>query len=150
MDIIKKNTSSPFHLQRSIVPQGGGDSAYEQGGYNPYAVYNNDAANEAVESFSKTMGDAISNMKFNKKKKDVAPVETNKKGSAPNKPEKIFNIEDQVKSNYSDYSEQTMAPEKLRKQEAKDRQRKGFESAREKYEKEQKKKNPLSGFDFSF
>ena len=71
MDIIKKNTSSPFHLQRSIVPQGGGDSAYEQGGYNPYAVYNNDAANEAVESFSKTMGDAISNMNFSKKKKPV-------------------------------------------------------------------------------
>lgn len=69
MDIIKKNTSSPFHLQRSIVPQGDEDGAYSKGGYNPEAVYSNDAANQAMESFSKTIGTMLSNADFSKKKK---------------------------------------------------------------------------------
>jgi hypothetical protein len=69
LNLIKKNSSSPFHLQRSIVPQTEG--AYQDGGYNPSAVYNNDAANEAVESFSKTVGAALSNANFSKKKKPI-------------------------------------------------------------------------------
>lgn len=74
LGLIKKNSSSPFHLQRSIVPQNEG--AYQNGGYNPKAVYNNDAANEAVVSFSKTVGAALSNMDFSKKKK---PIDENAK-----------------------------------------------------------------------
>ena len=77
INIIRKNTSSPFHLQRSIVPQEGG--AYQRGGFNPDAVYNNDAANEAMESFSKTMGEAISNMDFKRKKKEDNGLESFKK-----------------------------------------------------------------------
>lgn len=165
LKLIKKNSSSPFHLQRSIVPQGDEDGAYSKGGYNPEAVYNNDAANEAMESFSKTIGAALSNMDFGKKKNDAPTADAGKKGSAPNKPEKIFNIEDQVKSNYSDYSEQSMMPlskeEKKRKdfelarsryENREEKKRKGFELARSAYEKQeeekQKKKNPLSGFYF--
>ena len=45
MNIVKKNSSSPFKLQRSMVDQGGSGGAYETGGYNPEAVFNNDAAN---------------------------------------------------------------------------------------------------------
>ncbi len=77
INIIRKNTSSPFHLQRSIVPQEGG--AYQRGGFNPDAVYNNDAANQAMESFSKTMGEAISNMDFKRKKKEDKGLESFKK-----------------------------------------------------------------------
>lgn len=145
LGLIKKNSSSPFHLQRSIVPQTEG--AYQDGGYNPKAVYNNDAANEAVVSFSKTVGAALSNIDLSKKKKDK-PVEKIKPGAAPSKPEKIIDINELSKTgNYSDYSEQSMIP--LSK---KEKQRKGFELARSRYEKqqeeEQKKKNPLSGFYF--
>jgi hypothetical protein len=145
LSLIKKNSSSPFHLQRSIVPQTEG--AYQDGGYNPKAVYNNDAANEAVVSFSKTVGAALSNIDLSKKKKEK-PVEKIKPGGAPNKPEKIIDINELSKTgNYSDYSEQSMIP--LNKEE---KQRKGFELARSRYEKqqeeEQKKKNPLSGFYF--
>jgi hypothetical protein len=59
LDIVKKNSSSPFQLQRSMVDQGGAGGAYESGGYNPEAVYNNDAANAAVESLGKVVGAAI-------------------------------------------------------------------------------------------
>lgn len=59
LDLVRKNSSSPFHLQRSIVDQGGAGGAYEQGGFNPDMVYNNDAANQAVESFGKIVGAAL-------------------------------------------------------------------------------------------
>lgn len=59
LDIVKKNSSSPFHLQRSIVDQGGSGGAYESGGFNPDMVYNNDAANQAIESLGKVIGAAI-------------------------------------------------------------------------------------------
>lgn len=56
LDLIKKNSNSPFHLQRSIVSQEGEGGAYESGGYNPDAVYNNDAANATIMSFGKIVG----------------------------------------------------------------------------------------------
>lgn len=59
MDIIKKNSSSPFQLQRSMVDQGGSGGAYEAGGFNPSTVFNNDAANAAVESLGKVIGAAL-------------------------------------------------------------------------------------------
>lgn len=58
--IIKKNTGSPFRLQRSIVDQGGAGGAYESGGYTGESTYNNDAANAAVESIGTTIGAALS------------------------------------------------------------------------------------------
>jgi len=60
LDLVRKNSSSPFQLQRSMVDQGGAGGAYESGGFNPDAVYNNDAANAAVESFGKIVGAALS------------------------------------------------------------------------------------------
>jgi hypothetical protein len=58
--IIKKNTGSPFRLQRSIVDQGGAGGAYESGGYTGESTYNNDAVNAAVESIGTTIGAALS------------------------------------------------------------------------------------------
>ena len=60
LNLIRKNSSSPFHLQRSMVDQGGEGGAYESGGYNPDATYNNDAANAAIESFGKVVGAGLS------------------------------------------------------------------------------------------
>ena len=60
LKLIKNNTSSPFHLQRSIVPQGDEDGAYARGGFNPKALYNLDAANAAVESIVTTVGADLS------------------------------------------------------------------------------------------
>lgn len=57
--IIKKNTGSPFRLQRSIVDQGGAGGAYESGGYTGESTYNNDAASAAVESIGTTIGAAL-------------------------------------------------------------------------------------------
>ena len=59
LNLIKSNSSSPFRLQRSMVDQGGEGGAYESGGFDPNMVYNNDAANAAVESLGKVIGAAI-------------------------------------------------------------------------------------------
>lgn len=56
LDLVRKNSGSPFHLQRSMVDQGGSGGAYESGGFNPDMVYNNDAANAAIMSFGKIVG----------------------------------------------------------------------------------------------
>jgi hypothetical protein len=69
---IKNNTSSPFHLQRSIVSQEEG--AYANGGYNPNAVYNNDAANAAVEGLGTMIGAALTargDKEYEKRKKTL-------------------------------------------------------------------------------
>ncbi len=60
LNIVRKNSGSPFQLQRSMVDQGGSGGAYESGGYNPEAVYNNDVANATIESLGKVVGAAIS------------------------------------------------------------------------------------------
>jgi hypothetical protein len=73
--LVKKNSSSPFQLQRSMVPQSSG--AYEDGGFNPKAVYNNDAANAAITSFGQTIGAALT-ARGDKKKEDVKPVKFKK------------------------------------------------------------------------
>jgi hypothetical protein len=73
LKLIKNNTSSPFHLQRSIVPQGDEDGAYARGGFNPDALYNLDAANAAVESIGTTVGAALSS----RSKKEDAKAEKN-------------------------------------------------------------------------
>lgn len=56
LDLVRKNSSSPFHLQRSMVDQGGAGGAYESGGFDPNNVYDNDAANAAIMSFGKIVG----------------------------------------------------------------------------------------------
>lgn len=42
-----------------MVDQGGSGGAYENGGFNPNNVYNNDVANAAVESIGKTVGASL-------------------------------------------------------------------------------------------
>lgn len=73
IELVKKNSSSPFQLQRSIVNQSGAGGAYEDGGFNPKAVYNNDAANTAITSFGQTIGAALT-AKGAKKKEEDKPV----------------------------------------------------------------------------
>lgn len=76
LDLVRKNSGSPFRLQRSMVDQGGEGGAYESGGFNPDMVYNNDAANTAIESFGKIVGAALGSRtaedknKSNEKKAD--------------------------------------------------------------------------------
>ena len=59
LDIVKKNSNSPFLMQRSIVNQDGEGGVYEQGGYNPDLVYNNSTAAESIVSFGKTLSAGI-------------------------------------------------------------------------------------------
>jgi hypothetical protein len=105
LDIVKKNSSSPFQLQRSMVDQGGAGGAYESGGYNPDAVYNNDAANAAVESLGKVVGAAIYAKSQEKKEKDPKVAEQNAIKSEASKTFKVkkdselFNASKTFKSN---------------------------------------------------
>lgn len=68
LDLVKKNSSSPFHLQRSMVDQSGSGGAYESGGFNPDMVYNNDAANASIVSFGKIIGASLEAMGKDKDK----------------------------------------------------------------------------------
>ena len=63
LDLVKKNSGSPFHLQRSMVAKANEEGSYAEGGFNPNAVYNNDAANAAIASFGDIVGDALTKMK---------------------------------------------------------------------------------------
>jgi hypothetical protein len=63
LDIIRKNSGSPFKLQRSMVVGANEDNAYTQGGFNPDIVYNNDLANSAIASFGDVVGDALTKIK---------------------------------------------------------------------------------------
>jgi hypothetical protein len=60
LNIIKKNSSSPFNQQRSMVNQGGAGGAYEEGGYNPDNVYNNNAMLTAIVGFGESLGKGLS------------------------------------------------------------------------------------------
>jgi hypothetical protein len=57
MRIIKKNSSSPFHLQRSMVDQGG---AYEGGGFNPASAYSDTGLSEGIAGLGKILGAGLS------------------------------------------------------------------------------------------
>jgi len=59
LNLIRNNSSSPFHLQRSIVDQGGEDGAYESGGYDPNNVYSDNGVSDAIASFGKILGAGI-------------------------------------------------------------------------------------------
>lgn len=50
LNLVRKNSNSPFHLQRSIVDQGGEGGAYESGGYNPDNVYNDGGAASTISA----------------------------------------------------------------------------------------------------
>lgn len=54
--LIKKNSSSPFKLQRSMVNQSGEGGAYESGGFDPDITYNDGGASNAIASIGKVVG----------------------------------------------------------------------------------------------
>ena len=60
MHIIKKNSSSPFHLQRSIVDQSEG--SYQQGGFDPNNAYSDSGYSEGIAAFGKILGAGLSSV----------------------------------------------------------------------------------------
>lgn len=62
LDIVRKNSNSPFHLQRSIVDQGGSGGVYEQGGFDPNNVYSDGGIAESIAGFGKIVGAGLSNI----------------------------------------------------------------------------------------
>jgi len=59
LNILKRNSSSPFHLQRSMVDQGGEGGAYESGGYTGKSDYVDSGIGDAIASFGKVIGAGI-------------------------------------------------------------------------------------------
>lgn len=58
-----------------MVDQGGSGGTYESGGFNPDMVYNNDAANAAVESLGKVIGAGLSSRTAgDQNEEDIAKV----------------------------------------------------------------------------
>jgi hypothetical protein len=132
LNIINKNINSPFRLQRSIVDQGGSGGVYESGGYNPDAVYNNDAANAAMESFGKTVGAALSSRTegdINKSNKETVErknkrienidVKLNKKDTSENKKTRLENRKTRISKDITSTKEKISEYEKNRKLELK-------------------------------
>lgn len=85
LNIIKRNSSSPFHLQRSIVSQSGEGGAYEEGGYNPELVYNDSGISAGVAAFGKVIGAGLSSLSD----EDKNEIDKNKKVSLENREKKI-------------------------------------------------------------
>lgn len=56
LDIVRKNSGSPFHLQRSMVDQGGAGGTYEEGGWNPNALYDDSSISTAIIGFGTMLG----------------------------------------------------------------------------------------------
>jgi len=59
LNLVKKNSSSPFHLQRSMVDQGGEGGAYESGGYTGQSTYSDGGVAESIAGFGKVFGAAL-------------------------------------------------------------------------------------------
>lgn len=85
LNIIKRNSSSPFHLQRSIVSQSGEGGAYEEGGYNPELVYNDPGISAGVAAFGKVIGAGLSSLSD----EDKNEIDKKKKVSLENREKKI-------------------------------------------------------------
>lgn len=63
LNIIRKNSSSPFNQQRSMVNQSGEGGAYESGGFNPNNVH--DSGGEilnAIVGFGSSIGAGLSSV----------------------------------------------------------------------------------------
>jgi len=86
LGLVKKNTSSPFQLQRSIVAQGDENGAYSQGGYNPEAVYDNSGIAAGIASFGQSVGAGLSAIT----KGDMNKMDVKKKGRLEKRQDKII------------------------------------------------------------
>ena len=85
LGLVKKNTSSPFQLQRSIVAQGDENGAYSQGGYNPEAVYDNSGIAAGIASFGQSVGAGLSAIT----KGDMNKMDVKKKERLEKREEKL-------------------------------------------------------------
>ena len=120
LNIVRKNSSSPFNQQRSIVDQGGRGGAYEEGGFNPKNVYDNSAILTAIVGFGKSVGDGISTItdqdvndsdvvrskRLNEKKTRITKVNT-KDPRLVRVNKKINSVEARIKA-YNDYKNPTL------------------------------------------
>jgi hypothetical protein len=59
LGLVKKNSNSPFQLQRSMVDQGGEGGAYESGGYDPNNTYSDNGAASAIAGMGKIIGSSL-------------------------------------------------------------------------------------------
>ena len=133
LNLVNRNISSPFHLQRSIVDQGGEGGAYESGGYTGTSTYSNEAANAAMESFGTTVGAALSSRTAESKSK--ADVKT--KERLENRSERLN------KKKTSSTDEKKVARIEKRLDNIKGRKEK-VETRIKAYEEEKKKKIPTA------
>lgn len=59
LGLVRKNSSSPFQLQRSMVDQGGEGGAYESGGFDPNNTYSDNGAAGAIAGMGKIIGSSL-------------------------------------------------------------------------------------------
>jgi hypothetical protein len=76
LNLIKKSTGSPFHLQRSIVSQSGEGGAYEEGGYTGQANYSDGGIAAAISGVGKVVGAGLSSVTAGDKNKANVKKET--------------------------------------------------------------------------
>lgn len=86
LGLVKKNTGSPFQLQRSIVAQGDENGAYSQGGYNPEAVYDNSGIAAGIASFGQAIGAGLSTIT----KGDMNKMDIKKKARLEKRQDRII------------------------------------------------------------
>jgi hypothetical protein len=70
LGLIRKNSGSPFRLQRSVVDQGGEGGAYESGGFNGEATYTDGGAASAIAGVGKMIGSSLASRTSEDKNKD--------------------------------------------------------------------------------
>lgn len=97
-NIVNKNTSSPFKLQRSIVSQSGEGGAYEEGGFNPNLVYNNSGITSGIAGFGKIIGAGLASRTAGDKDKENQKKAERLKVKSKSLDEKISNSNDDKKS----------------------------------------------------
>jgi hypothetical protein len=132
LNLVNRNTSSPFHLQRSIVDQGGEGGAYESGGYTGKADYNADVTNATLSSFAETVGAALaSKTPESNNKQDVKTKERLEK--------KSVRLKD--KASKADYDKSTKLTNRAAKVDVRIEKKKQSIS---KFEEEKKKKIPTA------
>lgn len=74
LNLVKKNSTSPFQLQRSMVDQGGAGGAYESGGFTGESQYSDGGASAAITSFGNSIAAGLNSItpgdknKMNEKK----------------------------------------------------------------------------------
>jgi hypothetical protein len=115
MKIISKNTSSPFKLTRSIVPQNEGGS-YQTGGYDPNSYdRSNEIYSSSIEGLGSIVGAALGSitktdkykMDLSKEKRQTKRVEkleqkSNQEGLSENKKKRIENRKTRVQGRLKD------------------------------------------------